>query len=679
MKKLDLHIHTIETVSDGTFEFDLQTLKDYVISSKLDGIAITNHNKFDEEQYKSIAQELNGICTVLPGIEINIGNNSVGHMICITNPNDISDFAIRCNRITAKITDSRDFIKYADLKEIFVDLNKYFWIPHYDKKPALDKSILKEMKQYILCGEVASIKKFVYCIKDEDSLTPVYFSDYRPIIGSKFPTRHTYFDISNINIDSLKICMRDKNKVALTEYESNNLFNVIPGLPISTGLNVVIGERSSGKSYLLDEIYDRYTNVKYIKQFSLIEMNPEQAAKDFTEQIATKRKSEADKYFEPFSLVVNEIKDVSLDDNENKLEKYLSSLLKHAKEADRADMFSKCRLYSENSFSNDNLETLNTLITSVRNLLDAKEYESIIQKHISRDSLLALMFELISEYKIRKEESLKKQWVNGVVTDIKRSLQAKTSATPVSDVDFYDFMLDKLKVKKFNNIVKSLKKEVIIESTPVGCFSIQVKKRPFNSAQELKNHSGKRDVRFSEIFDSYQNNPYEFLMSIKEFPSIKDSDYYQFFSYVEYEILNQYGFPVSGGERAEFNLLQQINDANKYDMLLIDEPESSFDNIFLKSKVNEIIKDLSKSMPVIVVTHNNTVGDSIKPDYIIHTQRNIVRGNVMYERYHGRPSDKVLHSSSGSIIKNRDALLDCLEAGEQAYDERGRDYEMLKD
>lgn len=36
---------------------------------------------------------------------------------------------------------------------------------------------------------------------------------------------------------------------------------------------------------------------------------------------------------------------------------------------------------------------------------------------------------------------------------------------------------------------------------------------------------------------------------------------------------------ISGGESAEFNLLQTIEDARNYDMLLIDEPESSFDNI----------------------------------------------------------------------------------------------------
>jgi len=49
---------------------------------------------------------------------------------------------------------------------------------------------------------------------------------------------------------------------------------------------------------------------------------------------------------------------------------------------------------------------------------------------------------------------------------------------------------------------------------------------------------------------------------------------------------------VSGGERSEFRLLQEIKDAQNYDFLLIDEPESSFDNMFLKSDVNQIIREI---------------------------------------------------------------------------------------
>ena len=77
MKKLDLHIHTISTISDREFHFSLNKLKEYVTSSNIDAIAITNHNCFKKNQYDEISIELDGICKVFPGIEINVGQNVV--------------------------------------------------------------------------------------------------------------------------------------------------------------------------------------------------------------------------------------------------------------------------------------------------------------------------------------------------------------------------------------------------------------------------------------------------------------------------------------------------------------------------------------------------------------------------------------------------------------------------
>ncbi|MBN2211728.1 MAG: hypothetical protein JW709_10075 [Sedimentisphaerales bacterium] len=135
---------------------------------------------------------------------------------------------------------------------------------------------------------------------------------------------------------------------------------------------------------------------------------------------------------------------------------------------------------------------------------------------------------------------------------------------------------------------------------------------------------------------------------------------------------------MSGGERSEFRLLQEIKDAQNYELLLIDEPESSFDNMFLKSDVNQIIKDISRSMPVIVVTHNNTVGATINPDYIIYAHKSIENGKPKYRLYSGFPTDMQLSSVDGSTISNYDVLLNSLEAGKDAYEGRRLSYEAIE-
>ena len=58
MKKIDFHIHTIKSISDKDFDFDIEKLKEYIKTTKLDAIAITNHNLFDKEQFNNIKEEV---------------------------------------------------------------------------------------------------------------------------------------------------------------------------------------------------------------------------------------------------------------------------------------------------------------------------------------------------------------------------------------------------------------------------------------------------------------------------------------------------------------------------------------------------------------------------------------------------------------------------------------------
>ena len=124
MRKLDLHIHTIQTASDHPFSFSVDKLREYVQSLKIDGIAITNHNMFDIVQYQEIQNALSNICVVLPGIEINVGNGSFGHILCITDQDDIEDFSVRCKAIQDKIISPTDMITLEDLRQVFPDFQK---------------------------------------------------------------------------------------------------------------------------------------------------------------------------------------------------------------------------------------------------------------------------------------------------------------------------------------------------------------------------------------------------------------------------------------------------------------------------------------------------------------------------------------------------------------------------
>lgn len=119
MKKIDLHIHTVSTISDRAFTFSLDAFKRYVADAKLDAVAITNHDIFDGIQFLKIQNELTA--TVFPGIEINIDS---GHLLVIAKPTDVDDFVSKTALVTQRIAKVGDSMSVEDLIKIFGDLNK---------------------------------------------------------------------------------------------------------------------------------------------------------------------------------------------------------------------------------------------------------------------------------------------------------------------------------------------------------------------------------------------------------------------------------------------------------------------------------------------------------------------------------------------------------------------------
>lgn len=243
-------------------------------------------------------------------------------------------------------------------------------------------------------------------------------------------------------------------------------------------------------------------------------------------------------------------------------------------------------------------------------------------------------------------------------------------------MDLYQIKLDQKKIEKFVEITKHLQTETEVSREYVRGFSVVTSKSPFTGAGEIKRASGSQ-FAFSESYRQY-SSPYNYLRSLVNDEALNQSEFYKYFVKIDYQILNKDGFEVSGGERSEFRLLQEIKDATNFDILLIDEPESSFDNIFLRSDVNQMIKEISAQMPVVVATHNNTIGASIGADYLLYASKEMEGSGIKYRLYTGHPMDKQLTSLDGKNIENFEAMLDSLEAGSSAYQERRQRYEDIK-
>ena len=684
MKKIDFHIHTVPANGqEASFDFNLDKFQEYTNDLSIDAVAVTNHNLFNLEQFQKISDNLQNVA-VFPGIEIDFED---GHLLLIGENENLEDFSSKCKSIQNEFDSARK-ITIDKLKEVFSDLNKYLLIPHYGKKPKVHQSAIDSLKDHIFTGEVQSPKKFHRTIKEGDSLTPVVFSDARisaDLDIKKCQSRHTYINTNSnpLTLSAIKTALRDKNKVFLSNTGKHGFFQVFnDGQELSSGLNIVVGGRSSGKTYLLNKLRDVFDieekSIKYIKQFDLVRDDE----KKFNERVEKDKSAIREEYLKEFREVVENATKVDRRATKHKLEKYVETLLDFASSEKLQDEFSKAKLFKENIYQvrRTKEDELKSLLNALMLLLKNNTHKSTINKYISENNLQNLFNDLGEKYKQLLENRLKKEWINELVQEIRQELESKTSSPTIddNDIDFYRIKLERERVRRFNAVASAIKKETEIKETEVfGKFKIRAVASPYTGAQGLHDESGKQ-VSFSNAFKKYKS-PIFFLEDLKDIEGLEKSELYRYFCKVSYQVLNEYDKKVSGGEMAEFNLLRVLQDARQYEMLLVDEPESSFDNLFLRKNVNKEIKDISKEMPVIVVTHNNTVGMLMEPDYVLYTQRKIVSGKDEYKVFSGSPGDKEFKTANaGESIESYDTLLDTLEAGQEAYTARKGLYNSFK-
>ncbi len=672
MKKIDLHIHTIATAKDADFTFDIDKMQLYVQISKLDAIAITNHNMFDKEQFNSIKEKLN--ITVFPGVEVDIEN---AHVIVIADESDLDIFAEQCNQLKEKMEDGRQFISYDEFINIFNNYEQYLLIPHYKKKPALQQQIIKKFGKNITCGEVDSIKKFCTLKKQEDDLAPILSSDVRIKKDlDVFPTRHTFLDIDDTTLKSVKYGLMDKTRVYITESKNDNEFIFTQdGLVASTKLNVIIGKRSSGKTHTLETIKKTFDNcdIKYIKQFEITEKSGSEKFEEITRKGYEKITND---YITPINELIPNILEIDLNADISELENYHSALISRAISCERNDVFSKTSLFNEITFDVKTNKELEELINAIKVLLDNETYREIIETNIKKKSLQALLAKLIIIYRNEQLDVNLKKEVDKLVKSIQKKLELKSSVDTIPQIDLYSIMKNRLIANRFNEDLKKIKEKSDIFKGDYQRFKIIATKSPYKNVSEMKDGANITTGSFKDTFDKfYRKDSFKYIKQLKE-DGVALDKLGKTLVEIKYKVINQKGTEISGGEKAEFNLLKELDDAKNYDILLLDEPESSFDNPYIKENINTLIKDISNKTPVFVVTHNNTLGISNKADKIIYTMYNDKEHK--YEVYVGNFTDTMLIDKDGKKIKTYDAIVSCMEAGVDAYEERSKIYENLK-
>ena len=318
------------------------------------------------------------------------------------------------------------------------------------------------------------------------------------------------------------------------------------------------------------------------------------------------------------------------------------------------DIYSKAKLFNEKELKLPDTKNLKNAISNVESLINNQKYNYIINQVLGVNKLKELSVALHTELRKLKKEASLAQLTNNITEIIQKKLTTKSSTPSVKRTNLYDIAKDIQRVKRFNTLVNGMKKEKKIKTIKLQNFYKRSIRKPFKGAQEIKSLAKSKD-KFSEAFNKY-DDPYAYLCALKEIPSINVTDLHKFFVKIDHSIVNYSGQKISGGQRTEFIFLQKIQNALDYDYLIIDEPEGSFDNIFLKESINQYIQDVSNKITVIMTTHNSTLGTSINPDYLIYCTKN---NENDFDVFYGYPNDEFLKNKNNITVSNKQAQLDC--------------------
>ena len=701
--KIDLHCHTKQIKSgDGSGRnVTPEIFREKIMNTNVKIIAITNHNAFDYKQYLELKDAVKDICAVWPGIEIDIkgSNNKRFHLIVVANPENAQTFANKIDDMyCGKDLETCTF----QLRTVYDELNEsdVIYIPHYHKSPAISEQDRDELLKIV--GD--SSRVFVE-LQDHRSLGVFANYDYNVLIGSDVKDWSKYEDCTfadlRLPVESFsQFCLLAKRDAVVvnTLLNKKKTYSVVASpyktvrfpLTLYADVNVIFGQKGTGKSEILSSLYDDLCG----KGLSCVKYVGSTKDDDFNELIKTKDMSP-------------DLSKLGADPCEQDIG------FLHEWNDSAPTIFSKYLEWYKTKDNNANKSRMKITEASVMGSVESpeyrqhsSEYKSIkailkeiekidIQNYLGDDQgtftklLSKLRDAIYSTYKQDIIEQQSSQLTDYSIEKIK-SFADKNSDTvsKPSSTGFREFAIGRLKLKEsLNHIFESLSVSEFNEPEYLGELEGKGKlyiNRRYRMLCDESRTSEFRDgitvlrelkklletIREDVFGENVSSGLTRFLEMLKEMNISTTSA----FLGLSKQIILKSGeeYKPSNGERGIL-LLQRIlsKDADAY---FLDEPELGMGNSYIDTNIRPLISYLARRHKVVVVaTHNANIAVRTLPYMSIFRTHE----NGKYNTYVGNPfNDSLVNIDDASDVKSwTEESLHTLEGGQEAFYERKNIYE----
>lgn len=371
VKRIDFHIHTISSSKDYDFLYSSQWMQNYVQKAELNAIAITNHDLFDESNFIAVQKDLPNT-KLFPGIELSLEE---GHVNIIFPEEDISNLVKFSDWLANQNLGEKGKISTEDFCANMNNWENGIYIFELGKSNSL--SIPEKLSNVCSVGGVTNQLKFQSFYKMEDGLTPVLFSDAHA--DDKDPeekrrnikilkNKNTFLQVDNCTFQEIKNCISDKSKVGTN---ANYLRDVIDieNHTVSTGLNLIVGKRGTGKTKFLERIKRQYDSedIYEIAQFETSKSD-EFIEKQRKEQKQTSVNIWKKQYNSQFSAIQDYLNNSEEDFNKG-IEEFIESVKKFVKDTTESNSTSKYQLIKESSFEEISTRNLEKHLADLKELI----------------------------------------------------------------------------------------------------------------------------------------------------------------------------------------------------------------------------------------------------------------------------------------------------------------------
>ena len=709
--KIDLHCHTLNCKSgDGSKrEPTVDLFREKVELAEVKILAITNHNYFDLEQYKLLKNAVSDICDVWPGIELDVKESSqnIGHVLVIVNPSKLDEFYSIVMENINKSNPEKFIITVSKMCELFNSL-EVIYIPHYFKEHQLGESDLQ-----ILEDKVYSIKRILCEPSDVKSLGVLNANGFRSIVGSDVKDWNVYEKCSfaelkyEINGYENFLKLLDKDTTFINDLITQDYYETITvygkasknqypyEIKIYNDVNIIFGDKGSGKTEILDSLYSYFKTNKGINP---VRFNGGDKSSWFDNLIKeSKEYTYDDLGVENIDCVFSHINDY-VDALPVKIGQYIRYFhnISNNKKRKKLRILNQQKLFTyELEIYQKYYEDYKKIAGFINDLIEFEVYKMNVLKYEDIiDELISLKndaFDLcLSEWMNQKATYLTDNIIEKLITFVSES-----DGTPEEpkETGFYRFCKNRLKLKKdIHDLLNTLNSDTItLDEEYIGRIGSKGKgyvinrlgivnldnidtinsKKMFSNKTPLKNLLKSINKLELSLFTEEMNenlNAVNEIMSSYQIGSINNFLY----NNKTFELNNEVYKP-SKGEMAILSLQYELLNKDTENVFLIDELEVNLGSTYIEDTIVPLIKSLAKSKKIIVIaTHDANIATRTFP---VNSILKIVN-NDCYETYQGSmfTNQLVNIDNNKKILYWNEESEKYLEGGKPAFIERGNLY-----